>query len=137
MFVHVWADDLLPVDLREQAYRLTKEEKATVCRVYARTGSLCKAAERIGVSPTLIYRHMELDPDFRDAFSLSKLSLGDKIQTTSVKRALDDMGVVDRMCQLKRFFPGVYRESQQTIAVGVSIQLGPTSHPHQTPSDKG
>lgn len=113
----------------------TSEEKATVCRVYTQTGSLGKCAEVIGVSPTTIYRHMEIDPDFRAAFSLAKLSLGDKIQTKSVERAMHDNGVVDRMCQLKRFFPSVYRESQTQVAVGVSINLGAClSRPPQPPA---
>ena len=32
-----------------------------------------------------------------------------------------DKGVVDRMCQLKRFFPEVYRERGNVIAVSVSV----------------
>ena len=116
-----------------KARNLTAEEKATACRVYAETGSMVQAAEKISGSPTLIYRHLELDPDFRSAFSLAKMSLGDKIQTTSVRRALHDNGVVDRMCQLKRFFPSVYRESQQTIAVGVSVNLNSSVAPSSIP----
>lgn len=103
----------------------TASEKATVCRVYARTGSLVKAAEAIHVSPTTVYRHMELDEAFRSAFALSKHSLCDRIQSKSVERALTDNGVVDRMCQLKRFAPQVYRENQSQVAVGVSIQIQP------------
>ena len=104
---------------------LTSEEKATVCRAYLRTGSLVKASEAIKCSPATVYRHMELDPDFRSAFALSKYSLGDKIQTKSVERALTDGGVVDRMCQLKRFFPKVYKDQQPQIAVGVSVNIQP------------
>ena len=90
---------------------ITKEAKETVCRTYVKTGSLVKAAEAVGVSPTLIYRRLVEDAQFRRAFSLAKYSLGDSIQAKSVERALNDNGVVDRMCQLKRFFPSVYRES--------------------------
>ena len=104
---------------------LTIEEKATACRVYAKTGSMIQAAEKIKGTPPLLYGHLERDPAFRKAFTLAKLSLGDRIQTTSVRRALEDGGVVDRMCQLKRFFPTVYRESQPQIAVGVSVNIAP------------
>ena len=104
----------------------TSEEKATVCRVYVATGSLVKSAEAIKVSPTTVYRHMEIDPDFRSAFSLAKLSLGDNIQSKSVERALHDNGYVDRMCQLKRFFPSVYRESSSQVNVAVGISLNTT-----------
>jgi hypothetical protein len=103
---------------------LTSEEKATVCRLYTMYGSVSRCAEEINCSPATLYRHMELDPDFRSAFALAKLSLGDRVQTKSVERALTNNGVVDRMCQLKRFFPNVYRESQGPVQVGVAVNLG-------------
>jgi len=106
---------------------LTAEEKATVVRMYAECGSLVKCSEAIHCSPATLYRHMEIDPQFRSAFSLAKLSLGDRVQTKSVERALTDNGVVDRMCQLKRFFPTVYRESQQVMNVGIAVNLGITA----------
>ena len=105
----------------------TSEMKATICRIYAQTGSVDRVCEKAKISAPCLYKHLEIDPDFRSAFSLSKMSLGDRIQTMSIKRALDPMGVVDRMCQLKRFFPRVYRESPTQIAVGVSLQFNP--HP--------
>ena len=121
--------------------RLTATEKEILCRVYAKTGSIDRVCEKAGqllhqptFSPPTLYRHLEIDEDFRRAFRLAKLSTGDAIQTVSVKRALDDNGVVDRMCQLKRFFPSVYRENQQTVAVGVSINLSSClSRPQQSP----
>ena len=104
---------------------LTSEEKATVCRAYLRSGSLVRASEAIKCSPATVYRHMEIDPDFRSAFALSKYSLGDKVQAKSVERALTDGGVVDRMCQLKRFFPKVYRESAPQVSVGIALNFNP------------
>jgi hypothetical protein len=86
---------------------------------------MVQAAAKIGGTPALLYGHLQRDPGFRSAFSLAKLSLGDKIQATSVRRALDDSGVTDRMCQLKRFFPSVYRETQPQVNVGVSLQFNP------------
>ena len=113
--------------LHFNARELTSVEKQTICRTYARTGSLERTCDRAKVSLSALYRHLQVDDKFRAAFSLAKLSIGDAIQTVSVKRALTDNGVVDRMCQLKRFFPKVYRESQTQVAVGVSIQFNP--HP--------
>ena len=104
---------------------LSKEQKTTICRVYERTGSISKAASRVGVSPTVIYYRLANDPDFYDAFSLTKLSIGDNLQATSVQMARKDHGVTDRMCQLKRFFPTVYRENQYPVAVGISLNLSP------------
>ena len=105
----------------------TKEEKATFCRAYAETGSVEKSAEKIKVSPPTVYAHLRMDTDFQDAFALAKLSMLDTIQGTSVRMAKMEKGTIDRMCQLRRLAPKVYRETQSQIAVGVSIQFNP--HP--------
>lgn len=123
-------DKLKPdIDIQKGKFRpLLAAEKQAICVIYRRTASVDKTCDRVGISPTMLYRHLELDPDFREAFTLAKFSIGDKIQAMSVKRALDPQGVVDRMCQLKRFFPRVYRESQSQVNIGVSVNLAP-NHP--------
>lgn len=111
--------------LHFKSRELSAAEKATICRTYARTGSLERTCQRAKVSLSALYRHLQIDEKFRAAFALSKLSIGDSIQSVSVKRALQDSGVVDRMCQLKRFFPKVYKDQQPQIAVGVSVNIQP------------
>ena len=102
---------------------LTKEEKGTFCRVYAMTSSLEKSAEHIGISVPTAYRHLRNDPAFQDAFALAKLSMLDNMQATSVRVGLMEKGVVDRMCQLKRLAPAVYRELRGNITVGVQLNM--------------
>ena len=103
---------------------LTATEKEILCRVYAKTGSIDRVCEKAGFSPPTLYRHLEIDEDFRRAFRLAKMSLLDGVQSKSVEMALQDKGVVDRMCQLRRLAPQVYRESStQQINVGVSVNL--------------
>lgn len=108
-----------------QGKLLTSEEKSTFCRSYVDTGSFNKAAERIGIAPNTAYAHLRLDPAFQDAFALAKLSMLDDIQSTSVRMAKQDKGTIDRMCQLRRLAPQVYRETQPTVAIGVSVNIQP------------
>lgn len=108
---------------------LTSEQKATFCRAYADTGSIMQAAERIHISPTTAYAHLRLDPDFQDAFALSKLSMLDTIQATSVRVAKMEKGTIDRMCQLRRLAPQVYRENQSQVNVGVALNLNASIAP--------
>lgn len=108
---------------------LTSEEKAIICRAYAESGSLAKTCARVRIAITTLYQHLERDPDFRAAFSLSKMAILDDIQSTSVRMAKMEKGTIDRMCQLRRLAPQVYRENLPQVAVGVSIQLNPPPPP--------
>ena len=102
---------------------LTSEQKSTFCRAYTDTGSFEQASERIGVAPNTAYAHLRLDPAFQDAFALAKLSMLDSIQATSVRVAKMDKGTIDRMCQLRRLAPQVYREQAPQVNIGVSLQF--------------
>ena len=108
-----------------QGKLLTREQKSTFCRAYAETGSVEKSSERIGIAPNTAYAHLRLDPDFQDAFALAKLSMLDSIQATSVRMAKMEKGTIDRMCQLRRLAPKVYRENQAQVQVGIALSFSP------------
>lgn len=103
---------------------LTAEEKMTFVRAYVSSGSIRKAAETSKIPVPTFYKHLQTDPDFQRAMTLAKLSMGDSLQATSYRRALEPNGVVDRMCQLKRFFPRIYRENSGITVNQVSVTNG-------------
>ena len=103
---------------------LTKEQKSAFCRMYAETGSLRLSSEHIGCEVNTVYHHLDIDEAFADAFSMAKLHLLDDIQSTSVSMAKKEKGVVDRMCQMKRLAPQVYRESPGVTIMSTTINAG-------------
>lgn len=107
-----------------RAHNLSAEEKQTFVRIYVDTGSIDEACKAVDISVPTFYSRMQTDPDFERSMTLAKLSMGDRIQSTSYKRALEPNGVVDRMCQLKRFFPRIYRESPGVTIMSTTINAG-------------
>ena len=104
---------------------LTKEEKATFCRVYASGGNIRSACEKAGFSIPTLYNHLERDPDFQASLSLAKLSMCDNVQSVSYRQALTPKGTFDRGLQLRRFLPSVYRNSDTQVNVGVAVNFRP------------
>lgn len=103
---------------------LTAEEKSTFVRAYVSTGSIREAAEISKIPVPTFYKHLQDDTDFQRSMTLAKFSMGDSLQATSYRRALEPNGVIDRMAQLKRFFPRIYRETPGVTIMSTTINAG-------------
>ena len=108
---------------------LTKEEKATFCRVYANGGNIRIACEKAGFSVPTLYNHLDRDPDFQASLSLAKLSMCDDVQSVSYQQALTPKGTFDRGLQLRRFLPSVYRNNDAQVNVGIVVNARPWRKP--------
>ena len=101
------------------------DEKAAFLRAFrASGGSFTRACEVISARYATVWHHLSIDREWSQQLSYLKLAMGEKVESFSYKMALTPRGVTDRMAQLKRFFPSVYRNNDQPIQVGIAINLG-------------
>ena len=126
----VQSDQSLP-EMAIARRKFTELEKDTFIRTYVQSGgNFSLACNSIESDPDTVYFHFGLDQAWQRVFNHAKLSMGQILQSTSYNRALEPAGVIDRMCQLKRFFPSIYKEnqaSQMLMAINFSSSFdGPT-----------
>lgn len=121
---------LLKVDEGYRASRhcrvFTADEKANWLRAYSsKGGSYTGACEAIGANFDTVYLAISDDQEWQRQFRHLKLAMGDGVQSFSYKMALTPKGTTDRMAQLRRFFPSVYRNSDTQVNVGVAVNFRP------------
>lgn len=120
--------DSLTTDVRTTNTRIfTTDEKAAFIRAFVMSkGAFLKSCAQIKGEPRTVYNHLRRDPEWANALSTAKLSLGEGLQSHLHKLAMKENGTLATLALLKnRYFPKVYRESAPNVQVGIAIGFLP------------
>jgi len=84
---------------------------------------LYRTCKMLDLAPSTVNKHYQIDPAFKAAFDEARIEYGDELEATSRQNALNPKSVIERIFQLKSFFPEKYsdQKNQSTAQVNISI----------------
>ena len=100
------------------------EKKKAFLEVYkAESLGIRKACRRLGISTATIGHHLQIDPEFKDAFDNAEREYIEDLECTSRINALNPKSVIERIFQLKCLLPSKYGQEnkQQEVKVNLTI----------------
>lgn len=100
------------------------DRKSQFIQVYKANGlRFKKTCKLLGISEHTINKHTESDKAFANALAEVRREYAEDLECTSMDIALTPKGFMDRIAQLRRFFPGRYAPSENAGQTKIELHI--------------